>query len=249
MKANLIDIRQFYVKKTVIRDTTSACKPVLLIIELSHFIATKMASYVEMAIDAREEVPHVISECLKCIDKMDAAVTSVSMAIDSTLNDIKCHNQATSKQVASIRSAKSLVEMLCEKKVQMAVANYDLLDENVRMIDEEIKVLEKAMLGSGNAALKNFVTNRYQAAQYATEGAGYSSGAFYEEAMKVDPNEPVYCICRQIAYGDMIACDNEDCAIEWFHIKCTNLSKLPRNKWLCSDCARLKKLEKKAKDN
>lgn len=25
-----------------------------------------------------------------------------------------------------------------------------------------------------------------------------------------DPNEPRYCICNQISYGDMVACDNED---------------------------------------
>lgn len=25
-----------------------------------------------------------------------------------------------------------------------------------------------------------------------------------------DPNEPRYCICNQVSYGDMVACDNED---------------------------------------
>ena len=25
-----------------------------------------------------------------------------------------------------------------------------------------------------------------------------------------DPNEPKYCICNQVSYGDMIGCDNED---------------------------------------
>lgn len=25
-----------------------------------------------------------------------------------------------------------------------------------------------------------------------------------------DPNEPRYCICNQISYGDMVACDNTD---------------------------------------
>jgi len=26
-----------------------------------------------------------------------------------------------------------------------------------------------------------------------------------------DPNEPRYCICNHVSYGDMVACDNEDC--------------------------------------
>lgn len=30
-------------------------------------------------------------------------------------------------------------------------------------------------------------------------------------------DEPTYCYCQRVSYGDMIACDNPDCAIEWFH--------------------------------
>lgn len=26
--------------------------------------------------------------------------------------------------------------------------------------------------------------------------------------MPVDPNEPTYCLCQQVSYGEMIACDN-----------------------------------------
>ena len=57
-------------------------------------------------------------------------------------------------------------------------------------------------------------------------------------ANAIDPNEPVYCVCRQIAHGDMIACDNEDCAIEWFHYQCVNLNPLKKtkNNWLCPSC-------------
>jgi len=25
-----------------------------------------------------------------------------------------------------------------------------------------------------------------------------------------DPNEPRYCLCNDISYGDMVGCDNED---------------------------------------
>jgi len=28
--------------------------------------------------------------------------------------------------------------------------------------------------------------------------------------MPVDPNEPTYCICGQVSYGEMIGCDNQD---------------------------------------
>lgn len=28
-----------------------------------------------------------------------------------------------------------------------------------------------------------------------------------------DPNEPRYCICNQVSYGDMVACDNDDVSL------------------------------------
>jgi hypothetical protein len=38
-----------------------------------------------------------------------------------------------------------------------------------------------------------------------------------EHELPINPSEPVYCICRQVAFGEMIACDNPDCEYEWFH--------------------------------
>lgn len=54
----------------------------------------------------------------------------------------------------------------------------------------------------------------------------------------VDPDEPRYCICGDVSWGTMIACDNDDCEKEWFHLSCVGLSELPprRTKWYCPDC-------------
>lgn len=38
-----------------------------------------------------------------------------------------------------------------------------------------------------------------------------------------DPNEPRYCLCNQVSYGDMVACDNIDVS------KDNNLSKVHSN--------------------
>ncbi|KJE95411.1 hypothetical protein CAOG_05865 [Capsaspora owczarzaki ATCC 30864] len=59
--------------------------------------------------------------------------------------------------------------------------------------------------------------------------------------MPVDPNEPVYCVCHQVSYGEMIGCDNPDCITEWFHFQCVNLTAKPKGKWYCPQCTELKK--------
>ena len=48
-----------------------------------------------------------------------------------------------------------------------------------------------------------------------------------------------YCYCRGPDEGTMIACDNTDCKIEWFHTKCLKLQSIPRGKWYCPDCRKL----------
>ncbi|XP_065163889.1 inhibitor of growth protein 5 isoform X2 [Atheta coriaria] len=54
--------------------------------------------------------------------------------------------------------------------------------------------------------------------------------------MPVDPNEPTYCLCHQVSYGEMIGCDNSDCPIEWFHFACVGLTTKPKGKWYCPKC-------------
>ena len=49
-------------------------------------------------------------------------------------------------------------------------------------------------------------------------------------------NEPVYCICKGVSFGQMIACDGQECPVEWFHSTCVGLKSLPKGKWYCKGC-------------
>jgi len=62
--------------------------------------------------------------------------------------------------------------------------------------------------------------------------------------MPVDPNEPTYCVCQQVSYGEMIGCDNNECPIEWFHFGCMQLTTKPKGKWYCPKCIVLFKKKK-----
>lgn len=39
--------------------------------------------------------------------------------------------------------------------------------------------------------------------------------------------EPRYCYCGDVSYGEMVGCDADDCAREWFHLSCVGLSRAP----------------------
>lgn len=32
-----------------------------------------------------------------------------------------------------------------------------------------------------------------------------------QDDLPVDPNEPTYCICNRVSYGEMVGCDNPSC--------------------------------------
>ncbi|KNE99707.1 hypothetical protein PSTG_06998 [Puccinia striiformis f. sp. tritici PST-78] len=49
-----------------------------------------------------------------------------------------------------------------------------------------------------------------------------------------------YCFCKGQVYGDrMVACDNSECPIEWFHYQCAGLTEDPTGNWFCPDCKSL----------
>lgn len=58
--------------------------------------------------------------------------------------------------------------------------------------------------------------------------------------MPIDPNEPTYCICGDVFYGEMVACDNPNCPIEWFHFGCVGLTSKPKGAWYCPQCSAAK---------
>ena len=46
--------------------------------------------------------------------------------------------------------------------------------------------------------------------------------------------------------GEMIACDNSKCKIEWFPLKCLKMTKAPKGKvkWYCPDCRTLEQFKR-----
>ena len=65
----------------------------------------------------------------------------------------------------------------------------------------------------------------------------------------LDPTEPVYCYCRRVSFGEMVACDNPDCPVEWFHFGCVGITQHPKGKWYCRDCEELRKAGKLAESS
>jgi len=153
---------------------------------------------------------------------------------------------------------------LSDEKVNIAVATYEMIDKHIRKLDSDLAKFESEMKDKGRLSQteseEEEVVNKKKMKDKKKKGVkeednkkkkkakkvenlttpliSYVGSGVPQEVldMPVDPNEPTYCTCQQVSYGEMIGCDNQDCPIEWFHFGCMDLSHKPKGKWYCPKC-------------
>lgn len=68
------------------------------------------------------------------------------------------------------------------------------------------------------------------AAQLAAQAAQQddeASSAVGDDDDEDGENEPRYCYCNGVSYGEMVGCDADNCSREWFHLQCVGLTRAP----------------------
>ncbi|XP_026405586.1 PHD finger protein ING1-like [Papaver somniferum] len=195
--------------------------------------------------------------CEQEIEDMERRVKSGNITPDTPL--IKFSDEALEEQKHCIRIA--------DEKVALALQAYDVVDEHIQQLDQYLRKFDEEQrrerdvadasrtavvnpdtsvnsgdTGTGKGRRKK--TRSAAAAAAAAEVVVPAETPSMDLDLPVDPNEPTYCFCNQVSFGEMVACDNPDCKIEWFHFSCVGLREHPRGKWYCSDCAGLQKRRK-----
>lgn len=136
-----------------------------------------------------------------------------------------------------------------EQNCSSNISNISVTPTDPRM-HNPLKKKRPAMLGpgSGNMAGPDGIPHPSNGSQIRlNKKLEYQSSqeVFEVDWQYVDPNEPRYCICNQVSYGDMVGCDNPSCPIEWFHYPCVDLHDAPKGKWYCPPCREAETLKKK----
>jgi inhibitor of growth protein 3 len=92
---------------------------------------------------------------------------------------------------------------------------------------------EDSVLSSADVSESEGTSVSRRAAQAAANDSDEEMG---EEEDEGGEDTKVYCTCRSVSHGDMVACDNDNCPYEWFHWKCVGLTREPLGKWYCDEC-------------
>jgi len=156
-----------------------------------------------------------------------------------------------------------------DEKVALAVQTYELVDKHIRRLDTDLKRFEaeleqeeKKKQGGEKTPMKEKGKGRGKPDGEASPLVSLPSASVAPSParkkgdttlpadarvkavdidMPIDPNEPTYCICNRVSFGEMVGCDNADCKVEWFHFECVGLTNPPKGKWYCPDCNAIKK--------
>jgi hypothetical protein len=125
------------------------------------------------------------------------------------------------QQAEQLMARRQELGLLLDEQMKKAQTVYSHLDEKIKDFDAKTK----RSLNSEDNEDQNRKKKKYP---------GDEELVF----PPADPNEPVYCLCRRVSLGVMVGCDNDDCEIEWFHIRCVGLKDAPQDgeRWFCPKC-------------
>ncbi|XP_062848938.1 inhibitor of growth protein 5b isoform X2 [Trichomycterus rosablanca] len=173
----------------------------------------------------------------------------------------KLSSEERVEHLKRIEEAYSKCKEFSDDKVQLAMQIYELVDKHIRRLDADLArfenelkdKLESSGLESNDDKKSKKRKNLKEKRGGRRENKGSDPDSPKQKIpkhsdvlldvhtsdvldMPVDPNEPTYCVCSQVSYGEMIGCDNADCPIEWFHFACVGLTTKPKGKWFCPRC-------------
>eukprot|EP00514_Thraustochytrium_sp_LLF1b_P005690 CAMPEP_0184527978 /NCGR_PEP_ID=MMETSP0198_2-20121128/11526_1 /TAXON_ID=1112570 /ORGANISM="Thraustochytrium sp., Strain LLF1b" /LENGTH=323 /DNA_ID=CAMNT_0026919753 /DNA_START=370 /DNA_END=1338 /DNA_ORIENTATION=+ len=107
--------------------------------------------------------------------------------------------------------------------------------------DENLEVTEEKVISRFAQYINEYgddpSSKRSKNKRYGTRSGRSGPGSDDED--DGEPKAPLYCICDQPSFGEMIGCDNDNCKREWFHLECVGIKPAQLKsgqEWYCSDC-------------
>lgn len=164
-------------------------------------------------VESLENVPPELERNFDLIADLDKRTQKIMTRIN---NCVKEYENTKNREVrlALRKETNELFERLnsyADDKVETANQAYELIDKNIRRLTS-----------IGQVQL--------------TDDEGQEQVVSIHFDMPRDPDEPTFCTCNGVSSGEMVACDNRECPIEWFHYECVGLKAAPKGKWYCNSC-------------
>ncbi|OLL23507.1 Chromatin modification-related protein YNG2 [Neolecta irregularis DAH-3] len=204
--------------------------------------AAVLAEYIQSLDNLPAEIAHVFAE----LRFKETRYTDVRRNIarrDSQLHKfIKTHgglaeNKKEAHYYPKISSDFAKARQLQDEKCVLTEKALELIDRHIRRLDDEISKLQVDGQIPVDVILSQTATKApHPPSRPPKRSAAHSIAMEHADSMSStngDEDNQVYCYCQTVSYGNMIACDNENCPREWFHWGCVGLTAEPKGTCDC----------------
>jgi hypothetical protein len=209
-------------------------------------------------IESLESLPIDLSRNLRLLRELDdksLALKSECSIIANIYQQSQSHDDRYNL-IQSLNNLQSRRLLHADEKITLANQAYEMVEKHIRRLDDVLEELanQPALPPPNNRKKKRTISMNedkdsnkkrrkfdkpLNQVQNKTTIKQYEMGKVEPiglDVFPIDPFEPKYCICNQVSFGRMIACDNPQCQIEWFHFACVKLEEEPKGKWFCEKC-------------
>ncbi|EGG15316.1 PHD zinc finger-containing protein [Cavenderia fasciculata] len=223
-------------------------------------------TYLENYLESISTAPTELNRSLALIKELDYRSGEVVDKIETLKANLLAttpSGRKAAQELLNEKSSKSLkndIKMILEyadEKVELSNQSYELIDRYIRKLDTELKKFETEIEEAEDDKKKkkssitadtpkkgkssSTLSRKKSQAEIVIPDPKMASSS--ELDMAIDPNEPTYCICGRVSFGEMIECESSGCKIEWFHFECVGLTQPPKGKWYCPDCTKKRSLK------
>jgi len=222
-----------------------------------------MGTYLENYLESVSSLPQEVRRNFALLRELDMRSQELIEKVDKNakhyLKNAKRLKDGNEEE-QTIRADLKQCQELADEKVNLAVQTYELVDKHIRRLDTDLKKFEAELEQGGivttTAATINKEQQKVQEKKPVDNGKAQSRKRPAPENpadarvlnvdidMPIDPNEPTYCVCNRVSFGEMVGCDNSDCKVEWFHFECVGLTNPPKGKWYCPECTAIRKKQR-----
>lgn len=221
------------------------------------FIIMSITSF-DHFIETLEPVPPELQRNFTVIADLDKRTFELMKRINECVKEYR-NSHEKDVRVSLYRESMELLDKArtyADDKIELAGQTYDLIDKHIRRLEslsgsqsfqQQQQQQQGTVIksGDGGASSSKSAGRKNQKGHESPESSSACTPKPFTVDMPPDPNEPKYCTCQQVSFGEMIACDNKECPIEWFHFPCVNLKLKPKGKWYCPECFNINKKWKK----
>lgn len=192
-----------------------------------------------------QELEEISLKLSRHLDKLNKRKNTSHSAINSaTTEETSTATTTTIKKnvdhIEEIQVVKRAINSIFHKKNALIMSCYDLIDQKVKYIDQMSQSVEELIqFSSSLSSTPRLPKKSYQSLIISSSNSDRVMKRARSSSDIQIQEEPLYCICNQVSFGDMIACDNDQCSIEWFHYSCVGIEVEP-SEWLCSECQKKK---------